>query len=223
MDAGNPTTTAARKPPVIGAGLRSLLGGVFLLFALLVVNSSYLGAITLLEYLRAETYQDFFYLNMFLVHLVLGLLSILPFLLFGALHLRRAIHHPNRNAVRAGAALFASGILVLTSGVLLTRFGFLEVDDPGARGVAYWLHVGSPFAAVWLFILHRLAGRRIRWAAGLRWAGVAAGFAACMVAWKLLATPRVEQPAQPAFANTLVATPGGQRLAARSLMISRLG
>lgn len=218
MDAGNPTTTAARKPPVIGAGLRSLLGGVFLLFALLVVNSSYLGAITLLEYLRAETYQDFFYLNMFLVHLVLGLLSILPFLLFGALHLRRAIHHPNRNAVRAGAALFASGILVLASGVLLTRFGFLEVDDPGARGVAYWLHVGSPFAAVWLFILHRLAGRRIRWAAGLRWAGVAAGFAACMVAWKLLATPRVEQPAQPAFANTLVATPGGQRLAARSLM-----
>jgi tetratricopeptide (TPR) repeat protein len=32
----------------------------------------------------------------------------------------------------------------------------------------------APFAAVWLYVLHRLAGPRIKWAVGLRWA-VAAG------------------------------------------------
>jgi len=210
-------TADSRRLPVIGAGLGRLLALVFLLFALLVVNSTYLAAITLLEHVTGELHQDFFYLNMFLVHLALGLLLIVPFLVFAVLHLRRAVRQPNRYAIRAGAALFTTASLVLLSGVFLTRFGFFEVNEPGLRRAVYWLHVLAPFVAVWLFILHRLAGRPIRWSVGLRWSGVAAGFAACMVGWNLLAAPQVV-PAEPAFATTLVRTPGGARLAAEAFM-----
>ena len=103
---------------------------MLLLVGLLFVNSTYLAAISLLEHLTADVVQDYVYLSMFLGHLALGLLLIVPFLLFGALHLRRALHRPNRYAIRAGAALFTTGILVLLSGVFLTRFGFFEVNDP---------------------------------------------------------------------------------------------
>jgi len=201
----------------MGSGVRRLLSLVFLLFALLVVNSTYLAAITLLEHYTAEVHQDFFYLSMFLLHLALGLLLIVPFLVFGVLHMRRALHRPNRYAIRAGAALFAAATLVLLSGVILTRFGFFEVNDPTLRQAAYWFHVTAPFVAVWLFVLHRLAGTRIRWSIGLKWGGVAAGFAALMVAWHMLGTSP-PPPAEPAFATTLIQTPGGQRLAAEAFM-----
>ena len=143
---------------------------------------------------------------------------IVPFLVFAVLHLRRAVRRPNRYAVRAGAALFATASLVLLSGVLLTRFGFFEVNEPGLRRAAYWLHVLAPLVAIWLFILHRLAGRPIRWSLGLRWGGVAAVFTAAMLGWHLLATPAVAPPAEPAFATTLIRTPGGEPLAAETLM-----
>jgi hypothetical protein len=36
-------------------------------------------------------------------------------------------------------------------------------------------------AVAWLFILHRLAGRKIKWKIGAAWMGVAAAFALAMV------------------------------------------
>ncbi len=218
MVENNTVLVDSRPPAVIGPGLHRLLALVFGLLALLIVNSVYLAAITLLEHVTGEVHQDFFYLGMFLLHLVLGLLLIVPFLAFGVLHLRRAVHRPNRYAVRAGAALFTTACLVLLSGLLLTRFGFFEVNDPTARQIAYWFHVVGPCVAAWLFVLHRLAGRRIRWATGLRWAAVAAGFAALMVGWRLLDTAEAVRDAEPAFATTLVRTPGGERLAAEAFM-----
>ena len=218
MSDDNTALTQGSRLPVIGLRLRRLLQLVLLLVGLLVVNSTYLAAITLLEHATTDVVQDYVYLSMFLAHLVLGLLLIVPFLLFGALHLRRAVHRPNRYAVRAGAALFTTGILVLLSGVFLTRFGFFEVNDPGLRRIAYWLHVTAPLVAVWLFVLHRLAGRRIRWAHGIGWAGVATGFTALMVGWHLLATPDAGLRAEPAFATTLIRTPGGRHLAAEPFM-----
>jgi len=212
------TQAETRRQPVITPRLHRLLRLVLLLVVLLVINSTYLAAVTLLEHLTAEVYQDYVYLSMFLGHLVLGLLLIVPFVVFGGLHLRRAIHRPNRYAIRAGAALFTTGILVLLSGVFLTRFGFFEVNDPGLRQVAYWLHVAAPLVAVWLFVLHRLAGRRIRWSLGLGWGGVAIGFAALMVGWHLLAPPHAGPGAEPAFETTLIRTPGGGRLAAEPFM-----
>jgi hypothetical protein len=49
------------RAPVVDARLGRLLGAVFLLFALLAVNSVYLGAITLLEQTGDAIYQDYFY------------------------------------------------------------------------------------------------------------------------------------------------------------------
>jgi len=75
---------------VISQGFRWLLTLVFTLFAIIVVNSIYLSSITALEYYSGLIYQDYFYLLMFLLHLFLGLLLVVPFCVFGFLHARRA-------------------------------------------------------------------------------------------------------------------------------------
>jgi len=167
--------------PVINARLGRLLGGVILLFSLLVVDSVYLVAISLLEQLSGAVHQNYFYLLMFLLHLALGLLITLPLLVFAIAHMRRAWRRPNRYAVRAGMGLFFTALVLLLSGLLLTRFDFFEINDPQVRRIGYWLHVISPLVLVWLFVLHRLAGRPIRWKTGLRWSLAATGFATAMV------------------------------------------
>ncbi len=167
--------------PVITQRLGKLLTAVFVLFALMVVNSVYLAAITLLEESTGRLYQDYFYLLMFLAHLVLGLLLILPFLMFALGHMRRAVRRPNRAAIRAGFALFASALVLLLTGLLLTRFEFFELNDPDIRRAGYWIHVISPFVVIWLFVLHRLAGPPIHWRSGWRWSLAALGFAGIMV------------------------------------------
>src|SRR6476646_2932606 len=167
--------------PAIGPRLRKLLFVVFALFAVLAVNSAYLGTITWFEWQSGTTLQDYFYQLMFLLHLALGLLVIVPVIVFGALHLRNAWPRPNRRAVRAGIALFSCALLLLASGLILTRLGVFEVRDPGVRTAAYWLHVVTPFAVAWLFVLHRLAGKRINWKLGARWAAFAACFALVML------------------------------------------
>ena len=153
--------------PVVGRRLRQLLFVVLALFALLVVNSAYLGAVTWRQWLTGAMLEDAAYQAMFLAHLALGLLIIAPAVIYGALHLRRAIGRPNRLAVRLGLTLFACVLVLLGSGLALTRgFPLVELRDPVAREVAYWAHVATPLAAGWLFVLHRLAGRPIRWAVG---------------------------------------------------------
>ncbi|HUG19303.1 MAG TPA: hypothetical protein VMM56_10020, partial [Planctomycetaceae bacterium] len=63
---GNPKR--AGYVPAIGPKLKKLLHVVFALLALLGANSLYLGVITFLEWQRGETYQNQFYLVMFLGH-----------------------------------------------------------------------------------------------------------------------------------------------------------
>ena len=163
------------------ARLGRLLGVVILLFSLLALNSLYLAAISLLEQLSGEIHQNYFYLLMFLLHLALGLLITLPVIVFAVAHMRRAWRRPNRYAVRAGVGLFFTALVLLITGLLLTRFDFFEINDPQIRRIGYWLHVISPFVVVWLFVLHRLAGPPIHWNSGLRWSLAATGFTAIMV------------------------------------------
>ena len=175
--------TAARKKyvPVIGPNLRKLLIVVFALFALLVVNSVYLTVVTV----AGVQYQNWFYQYMFLFHLVMGLALIVPVIVFGLMHMRNAWNRPNRRAIRAGYGLLVTALLLFISGIVLTRvdlFGVrLELNHPGSRSVAYWLHVLTPVLAIWLFILHRLAGRKIKWKVGVTWGAVAAVFAGAML------------------------------------------
>ena len=148
--------------------MRKLLMGVLVLFALLVVNSAYLGTITWRQWLTGESLENAVYLSMFFGHLLLGLAITIPVLVYGVMHLGRAIGRPNRLAVRLGLALFGCVILLLATGFGLTRgIPVVELRDPALRSAAYWAHIATPLLIVWLFVLHRLAGRRIRWSAGL--------------------------------------------------------
>ena len=159
--------------PVIGRRLKPLLGFVFLLFGLLAINSLYLVSITVAEWVSGELYQEYFYQLMFLLHLLLGLLILLPAAVFGALHMRNALPRPNFRAVRAGLALYTTVLLLLISGIVLIRFDFFQVRDPVIRDFTYWLHVITPVLAIGLFILHRLAGKNIRYWPGIAWASTA--------------------------------------------------
>jgi tetratricopeptide (TPR) repeat protein len=150
--------------------LRKLLYAVFAIVALLAANSVYLSAITALEWWSDRTYQNYFYQYMFLGHLALGLLLIVPFVVFGIFHLLAARHRRNRRAVRIGYLLFAVSIGVLVTGLLLMRIGGFDLKQPLARSTIYWLHIALPLAAAWLYWLHRLAGPRIKWRLGLSYA-----------------------------------------------------
>jgi tetratricopeptide (TPR) repeat protein len=152
---------------VVGPGMRKLLVFVLVIFAVLVVDSVYLGAITFMQWLRDVELEGEIYQGAFLLHLALGFLLIVPAILFAGVHLARAIDRPNRLAVRLGLALFVVLVLLLASGVMLTRgIPLLEVNDELVRFITYWIHVITPLIVCWLFVLHRLAGPRIRWSVG---------------------------------------------------------
>src|SRR5262245_23827532 len=162
------TATAPRQRYVraVGPRLRWVLYFIFGIFALLAANSVYLSSISFLEWRKGDpnvTYQNYFYMVMFGTHLALGLLLILPVVLFGALHIRNAHNRPNRRAVRVGYVLFGASLAILITGVALMRFDFFSIRNPALRSPIYWAHVLAPLLAVWLYVLHRLAGPRIRW------------------------------------------------------------
>ena len=165
--------------------LRWLLWLIGIAAGLLAINSLYLVVVTLVEQLSGRTLQNLFYLDMFLVHLGLGLLLLIPTLVFVLLHARRALSRPNRYAIRAGFGLGLALIAVFASGIVLTRFGFFEVNDPTIRRAAYWVHVLAPLAVIWLFTLHRLAGPPLRWRIGAVWTGAAAAFSIIALALHL--------------------------------------
>jgi tetratricopeptide (TPR) repeat protein len=168
----------------VGPRLKKILVVMLGLFTLLVVNSVYLLSVTI----AGTSYQNWFYLNMFLLHLLLGLAIIVPVISFGVGHIHNTRHRINRRAVRVGYALFSTAILLLISGIILMRidiFGFrFEINQPTLRQVAYWVHILCPLVAVWLFIIHRLAGPKIKWRRGLVGAVFALIVALGMMIWQ---------------------------------------
>lgn len=159
----------------IGPKLRKLLYVVFALLALLGANSGYLASITAIQWLTGRTYENYFYFLMFLGHLVLGLLLIVPFIVFGVIHMLNSRGRRNRRAIRVGYALFAACCGVLLTGLLLVRIeNVIDLRHPTARSVVYWLHVGLPLGAGWLYWIHRLVGPKFKWKVGLSYAGVVA-------------------------------------------------
>ena len=207
----------------VGPRLRVLLTVIFALFALLAANSMYLAAVTLLEWVKGLSYQNYFYQYMFLMHLGLGLLLVLPVVVFGVAHIRNAHNRPNRRAVRVGYALFAVALVLLFTGIVLTRLDFFEVKNPRVRSVAYWAHVVAPLLAVWLYVLHRLAGPRIKWRVGMKWGAVTAVFVAAMVffnfqdprKWNVVGPKEGEKYFRPSLARTST----GNFIPAKALMM----
>ncbi|MEM6455639.1 MAG: multiheme c-type cytochrome [Acidobacteriota bacterium] len=171
-----------RYVPAVGPRLQKVLAVVFGLFALLSVNAAYLVGVTLTEWWTGQTYQNWFYQLMFLAHLVLGLVIVVPVIVFGVVHMRNTYDRRKRRAVYLGYALFTTALILMGSGIVLTRLeGIIVVKDETIRAIAYWAHVITPIMAAWLFVLHRLAGKKIKWKVGARWAMVAASFAVVMV------------------------------------------
>ncbi|HAH44460.1 multiheme c-type cytochrome [Gimesia sp.] len=156
----------------IGPKLRKVLYLLFFMVALLGANSIYLVSITVYDWLSGETLENWFYQYMFLAHLILGLLLLAPFIMFGIVHIYNTKNRLNRRAVRVGYGLFFISCLVLVSGILLLRIGSFDMKNPTARSVTYWCHVIAPVFALWMYWLHRLVGPKIKWKGGLAYLGV---------------------------------------------------
>ena len=92
-----------------------------------------------------------------------------------------AFQRKNRRAVKVGYALLIISLLLLISGFALMRVEGFEIRDPNARTWLYWTHVITPLLAVWLYVLHRLAGPKIKWKMGVGWAGSVAAVVLIMV------------------------------------------
>ena len=175
------TTRRVYTPP-IGKRLKRLLFVVFALLSLLCANSLYLATITFLEWQRGETYQNQFYMVMFLGHVVLGLIFLLPFVVFGLIHMLTARKRKNKRAIRVGYALFAVSLVVLGSGLLLVRVGeIFDLKHPSTRSLVYWIHVVCPVVTIWLYWLHRLVGQKIKWKLGIAYGAIAIASVALMV------------------------------------------
>lgn len=165
--------------PVLTPALRLLVRAMMVAFALLVVNSVYLLAVTTSGSITGEDHQTVFSIWMFLMHIVVGLATAIPFVWFVWAHFVRAFHQPNRAAVRLGIVAAAAGIITILSGILLMRIEIgslaLSVRAVAPRETLWWMHLLAPAAFVWMFLLHRLAGPRIRWRMGGLLAALAVG------------------------------------------------
>jgi len=210
--------------PAVGPRLKVLLLVLLVSFVILSVNSAYLGGVTFLEWLTEETYQDFTYQVMFLVHLVIGLALTVPILVFLGLHMRNTWSRSNRQAVYAGLGLGGAVLILLITGLLLIRFDAFALNDPGARSVIYWLHIIVPFAIVWLFVLHRLAGPKIRWRTGWWTAGAGGAFALVLVVFQAQDPLKFSRPSEIGttdFSPSLIKTASGNTIPAETLMMDQ--
>jgi len=213
-----------KKTPIkpVTPRLRVVLYVVLTLFGVLAANGMYLTSITWLQQFTGETYETHFYQLMFLIHLGLGLLLILPVVGFGFLHMWRSRNRRNRRAVKIGYALLTVALAILVSGLLLMRVGSFAIVNPTTRNVVYWMHFLTPLAAVWLYWLHRLVGPRIKWHIGRRVALAIGGFVVLMVGFQA-SDPRISGDAAPLdgdkyFEPSLARTATGKFVSAQTLM-----
>jgi len=220
-----PRPNPARKKyvPAVSPALRKLLYFVLGMVALLGANSLYLSSITYLEWMSGAVYQNYFYQYMFLAHLVMGLVMLVPFFAFAIIHMLNTRQRKNRRAVNAGYALFIVSSLLLISGVLLLRVGGFDLKNPAARSTVYWLHVITPLVAVWLYWLHRLAGPPIKWRIGLTYLAIVGASVLLMVGFHSQ-DPRKWNVAGPAagekyFEPSLSKTSTGNFIPAKSMMM----
>jgi hypothetical protein len=212
--AGRPTPKprSERKAyvPAITPNLRKLFFVILGLLAIIGANSGYLLSVTVLEAWTGHVYQNYFYYWMFLAHVVLGLLFIGPFVVFGVLHMRNSWRRKNYRAVRVGYVLFGVSLAVLVTGILLVRVGGIDLKNPLVRGTVYWLHILLPLGAGWLYWLHRLAGPPIKWRVGLGYAGAVGATVIAMVLlhsqdprkWNVAGPKEGEQYFRPSLSRT---------------------
>jgi tetratricopeptide (TPR) repeat protein len=170
-------TPVVPKPyiPAIGPGLRVLLYVVFGGFAFLGATGFYLLVISILNRLFPQhLFTNPFTFWMLILHVGLGILGAIPFILFGLWHWWTARKRENRAAIRWGVVLLASGLIVIGTGFALIQIDQLPQLPTGtwSRTIVYLLHIAVPIIGVLFYVYHRKAGPRIRWEYGKYWGGV---------------------------------------------------
>ena len=174
-------TAAKRKRYVraIGPRLRRLLTVIFGLTAFLTANSVYLASVTFMEWVaklkhQNVAYEKYFYQYMFLAHLVLGLLLVGPFVLFRhRAHLQHVQSPESPGAYALDICSLPLCLVLLGTGIALMqlepfdvgriRLALPPIKSPSVRSSLYWAHVIAPLFVVWLYVLHRLAGPKLKW------------------------------------------------------------
>ena len=155
--------------PAIGKRLRPLLWMVLIGFAILGATGIYMASVSFVTWLSGAPQDTYFYMLMVALHLLLGFVILVPFIVFGFGHLFTSWKRPNRAAIRYGLMLLGAAVILLISGLVLVRIGGFEIRDPAVREVGYWLHLLTPVLAIGLYIRHRLAGPRIKWEYARLW------------------------------------------------------
>ncbi len=129
---------------------------LFVLIGLLTINGFYLLVISFIEWSLGLFLQNPGYQLMFAVHLVAGMLMLLVLGLYLAGHLPVVRSHANAGARREGLRLVWSLVVVITTGLLLTRgISDFEISRPDVRWGLYLGHVLAPIAGFWFFYQHR--------------------------------------------------------------------
>ncbi len=218
---GKSAAVAKKKTPIrpVTPRLRIVLYVVLILFGVLAANGLYLTSITWLQHFSGQVYENRLYQIMFMGHLGLGLLLIVPAVGFGLIHMWRARNRRNRRAVKIGYGLLTVSFVILISGLLLMRVGSLNIVNPTTRNVVYWMHIIAPLAAIWLYWLHRLVGPRIKWHVGRRVALATAVLVAALVAIQASDPRRSHQQAPDGyFQPSLARTATGQFIDVETIM-----
>jgi hypothetical protein len=211
--------------PAISPRLRVLLYFIFITVAFLGATGVYMVAIDYLNWKNTQTLDTPFSLWMFLIHWLVGLVFLVPFVAFGLFHYSSARHRKNRHAVRLGLSVFGAGLVVCLTGVLLLQMPGLRQLSTGtlSRSVIYWLHGLAPVAAIVLYVLHRRAGPDIQWKWGIGWAFAVGVFVIVMTSmhahdprkWYAKGSPEGEKYFEPAKSRTV----DGNFIPAQALMM----
>ncbi len=212
-------TTPGPRPPVVSRAARLLLRVLYGLVAALTASAIYLGAVTAADRIGGSSHQGYVYQWALVAHLAVGLLVILPFMLFAVSHARAARTHPNQRAARLGYLLAALATVVLVTGVALLRVAGIELRQPALRSLTYWLHVLVPVAVFIAFQQHRRRGRRVATSAAWTWGLVTISVVALTAAIDLRVSRQELPPGEQAsFAPSLARTATGRTIRADALM-----
>jgi hypothetical protein len=204
----------------MGPVTRLLLAVLYATAAVLTASAIYLGAVSLTEWLRGASLQGYVYQWVLIAHLAVGVLVLVPFVVFATAHPLTARTHPNRRAARVGYVLAALSAAVLVSGMALMRVGGVDLRNPALRTALYWLHVLTPIGVVVAFRLHRRRGKALQTRAVWTWGLVTA--TAVVVA--ALVDLRISRPADPpgeqaSFTPSFARTATGRTIPAAALMV----
>ena len=138
-------------------------------------------------YLLAFTRISSFYMTMLLVHLVAGIVVVLPFAAFAATHAPRMMGIRNKRAKAAGLAIAALALACAVTGIVMAWKGATLNNRP-----VYLIHLFSTPVALAAFILHRRAAvHQLHFKRLFQWGGAVAGFLLLMgIAQKLEKPPK---------------------------------